>query len=133
MTKKVGRPLKFTDAKDMEEAINKYFEICDQTKEPYTISGICLALGMTRETLRQYAKIEKFSDLIKMAKLQVENRYEKRALTDDKPAGAIFLLKAHFGYSDRINLEHGMSEGSPKTKLTVEFIESNETPAPDKV
>ena len=72
-----GRPNKITEKKELQEKIDKYFKECDNKSEPYTITGLCIALDICRDTLCEYAKKEEFSDTIKKAKLRVENYLEK--------------------------------------------------------
>ena len=100
MTKK-GRPKKYNDVETMEEKINKYFKECELKQEPYTITGLCLALNICRDTLSEYMKNEEFSDTIKKAKLKVENYLEKHLITDSSTTGIIFNLKNNFGWKDK--------------------------------
>lgn len=105
---KAGRPKKYTEAELMKQKIDEYFKKCDNEREPYTVTGLCLALDITRETLNQYLKNEQFSDTIKKAKLKVENYLEKHLITDSSTTGIIFNLKNNFGWKDKqenINVE----------------------------
>ena len=77
-----GRPPKYTEAEIMQQKIDKYFADCVRNKEPYTITGLCIALDLCRDTLSEYMKKEEFSDTIKKAKLKVENYLEKHLITD---------------------------------------------------
>ncbi len=121
---KVGRPLKFQSLTDLEEAINKFFTDCDVNKEPYTITGLALALDTTRQSLCDYEKREEFTDTLKKAKARVENYAEKR-LFEGQPTGAIFALK-NYGWSDKQDINLGGQEDNPvQTKVTVEFIKPN--------
>lgn len=100
MTKK-GRPKKYKDVEVMKEKIDEYFKECEQKQEPYTITGLCIALDICRDTLCEYAKKEEFSDTIKKAKLRVENYLEKHLITDNGTTGIIFNLKNNFGWRDK--------------------------------
>ena len=60
-----GRPKKYTEAEIMQQKIDKYFADCVRNKEPYTITGLCIALDLCRDTLSEYMKKEEFSDTIK--------------------------------------------------------------------
>src|SRR4051794_34581940 len=88
------RPLIFETPADLQQAIDAYFDMCDPHKEeqlveagvnkrgetiwekrevmtqqlPYTISGLANALGVTRQTLLNYADREEFFDSIDEAK-----------------------------------------------------------------
>ena len=90
---KAGRPKKYTQVELMQQKIDTYFKKCDNEHDPYTVTGLCLALDITRETLSQYLKNSEFSDTIKKAKLKVENYLEKRLITDTSTTGIIFNLK----------------------------------------
>lgn len=98
---KKGRPKKYNDVETMEEKISKYFKECELKQEPYTITGLCLALNICRDTLSEYMKNEEFSDTIKKAKLKVENYLEKHLITDSSTTGIIFNLKNNFGWKDK--------------------------------
>ena len=62
---KAGRPKKYKSVKLMKEKIDMYFEMCDEKNEPYTVTGLCLALDICRDTLLEYSKDKLFSDTIK--------------------------------------------------------------------
>ena len=118
---KVGRPLKFESVEEMEKLINAYFESCFKEDaetgeveqiEPFTVTGLALAVGTDRKGLCEYAEREEFSNTIKKAKAFIENYAEKSALTSRNPAGAIFILKNH-GWSDTQKLELTGADGGP--------------------
>lgn len=117
-----GRPKKYTEVELMQEKINKYFKECDNKNEPYTVTGLCLALDMTRETLREYLKNEQFSDTIKKAKLRVENYLEKHLITDNSATGIIFNLKNNFGWTDKQQVEHSGNINNPFEGLSTEEL-----------
>ena len=117
-----GRPKKYIEAELMQEKINKYFKECDNKNEPYTVTGLCLALDMTRETLREYLKNEQFSDTIKKAKLRVENYLEKHLITDNSATGIIFNLKNNFGWTDKQQVEHSGNINNPFEGLSTEEL-----------
>lgn len=108
-----GRPKKYTEAEMMQQKIDKYFADCVRNKEPYTITGLCIALDLCRDTLSEYMKKEEFSDTIKKAKLKVENYLEKHLITDSSTTGIIFNLKNNFGWKDKqenINVDTSYEE-----------------------
>lgn len=96
-----GRPVKFSDSKKMEEILNKYFE--ETPEDKITLTGIILALDITKETFYQYAQKEGFKEIINKARLRVENSYEND-LRDKGRAGDIFALK-NFGWKDKTETE----------------------------
>lgn len=110
---KKGRPKKYKEADEMNEKIEKYFERCNKTGEPYTITGLCIALDICRDTLCEYIKREEFADTIKKAKLKVENYLERHLITDNSTTGIIFNLKNNFGWKDKqenINIDTSYEE-----------------------
>lgn len=113
MQNKRGRPKKYTEVQVMQQKINKYFADCVENKEPYTVTGLCIALDLCRDTLSEYMKKEEFSDTIKKAKLKVENYLEKHLITDSSTTGIIFNLKNNFGWKDKqenINVDTSYEE-----------------------
>ena len=98
-----GRPLKYKDATEVQRLIDKYFQECDETGTPYTITGLAMALEMSREGVIRYENKDEFRDTIKKAKQKVENSYELRLIKNGR-AGEIFALK-NFGWTDRQETE----------------------------
>jgi hypothetical protein len=110
---------KYPDDKILIDKIDKYFDLCDLGRvkldkdgneivkiKPYTISGLCLYLDITRETLNEYSKTKEHSDTIKKARLRVESWLEERALTNEvNTISAIFNLKNNFGWKDKTEVE----------------------------
>lgn len=101
---KVGRPLKFKTPQEIDVIAKEFFKNCDENDEPYTITGLALALDTTRDTLIDYQNRDEFSDTIKRLKLIVENDYEK-ALRKHGRAGDIFGLK-NFGWKDKTEVDN---------------------------
>lgn len=113
-----GRPLKFKTLQDLDAAIHGYFVACEEKGKPLSITGLSLALDMTRETLLRYEERAEFSDTIKLAKTRVENFYEER-LPYSNAAGPIFALK-NFGWKDSQDLNHGNQDDKPfKAEVSV--------------
>lgn len=105
---KGGRPKKYTEVEVMQQKIDKYFDKCDKNKEPYTITGLALALDLDRKSINNYAKDSEFFLTIKKAKLKVENYLEKYLIVGGNSTGTIFNLKNNFGWKDKqenINVE----------------------------
>lgn len=103
-TRKVGRPLKIDSADELEKLVNEYFEKTAETK--ITITGLCLYLGLTKETFYEYAKREEYKDILNRARLMVENSYEM-SLRENGRTGDIFALK-NFGWQDKMEVENNM-------------------------
>lgn len=122
MSKKRGRPKAYTEVEIMQKKIDQYFEECYKNNEPYTITGLCIALDICRDTLSEYMKKEEFSDTIKKAKLKVENYLEKHLITDSSTTGIIFNLKNNFGWSDKQQVEHSGNINNPFSELSTEEL-----------
>lgn len=111
-----GRPLKFTTPRDLQEAIDTYFNSCltpalnedgscqtdkngnviyEQIK-PYTITGLAVALDTNRQTLLTYAERADFSDIIARAKEKCENYAEMSLFDRNKARGAEFVLNTSY-------------------------------------
>ena len=105
-----GRPLKYT-LEEMVEKIDAYFAKCDAEDEPYTVTGLALALGTDRKTLINYENRDEFFHTIKTAKTRVENYAEKK-LYGNNATGPIFALK-NFDWSDKREVDN-------KTDMKVE-------------
>lgn len=101
-----GRPPKYKTKEEMQEKIDKYFAQCDLDKEPYTVTGLALALELDRKALINYGENEEFSNTLKKAKLKVENWLEKNLITGQGNAtGIIFNLKNNYGYKDKQEID----------------------------
>lgn len=102
----MGRPLKFESPEAMQELIDAYFKRCDIEEEPYTITGLALALDTDRHTLINYGNKEEFFHTIKKAKLRVEN-YAEKLLVSGKGnvTGVIFSMKNNYGWKDKTEQE----------------------------
>lgn len=108
-----GRPPFYDTPEQLQEAVDAYFASCADEKEVITVTGLALHLGFSsRQGLGDQEKRGvAFSDIIKKAKLRVENAYEK-CLQRDKPTGAIFALK-NMGWRDMQEREISGKDGAP--------------------
>lgn len=125
---KVGAPPKYKTVKEMQEAIDKYFEDCngkilkDDNGEPYldkygnpiiydrkplTITGLALALGFnSRQALLNYQAKPEFHDAVTRAKAVVERYAEERLYDKDGANGAKFSLANNFeGWREKQQIE----------------------------
>lgn len=126
MSKKIGRPLKYKTAEDMQKVIDKYFEDCDNyhfktydengneiykhAPKPYTITGLALALDLCRQDLLNYQGKKEFHDTVKRAKQRCENYAEEQLFRQGNCAGVIFNLKNNYGYKDKQEVEAEVSQ-----------------------
>lgn len=98
-----GRPPKFDEPEEMQDAIDEYFETLSVSGEafpiPPTVSGLAYHLGMSTEALRNYESKDRFLATVKRAKQRIE-MYLERRLYGNSPTGAIFNLKNNFKWKD---------------------------------
>ena len=115
---------------ELETKINEYFnqrEILKEVKEniiykPKTIEGLACFLGITRATLNNYEKDEKFSELIILAKDRCSQDLVNHSLVGTYNANvSLFLLKNNHGYKDSIELEN---KGISRIEITRAVINS---------
>ena len=122
MAKKGGRPKKYTEVEIMQQKIDKYFKECDKNNEPYTITGLALALDLDRKSINNYAKDSGFFPTIKKAKLRVENYLEKHLIMDSSATGIIFNLKNNYDWTDRKELQHSGNINNPFEGLSTDEL-----------
>lgn len=115
---KAGRPPNWTTSEELQEDIDKYFNLTPQ--DEWTITGLALALDTSRQTLLDYEEKDEFSDTVKKAKLKVENGYEKD-LKKHGRSGTIFALK-NFDWRDKS--EQDITSGGEKVnQVLVKFLD----------
>ena len=75
-----GNPRKYKNVEELQKGIDAYFEECDAKGEPYTVTGLALALDIDRSTLLRYEKEfeEDYRVTVKKAKTKVENNIETK-------------------------------------------------------
>ena len=99
---KIGRPVVFETHEDLENAIDGYFEAFSAEGRPLTVLGMCVHIGICRDTLIEYGKKSvEFSDTVKKAKGIIEAYAEECLFTNKNTAGIIFNLKNNFGWKDK--------------------------------
>lgn len=91
---KAGQPPKYRTEEALRDKIEEYFDLCRQSKDLPEKAGLCLYLGITRETLSQYRN-HKYPDAVKSADLYIESCWVRR-LNHQAAVGAIFYLKNAF-------------------------------------
>lgn len=109
----VGRPLAYKTVKELQDAIDLYFETDayinlgaaeEGQEQPKmyapTMAGLALSLGIDRKTLTNYAHKDEFFPAIKKARSRVEVALEQR-LYGNNVTGVIFNLKNNFDWSDK--------------------------------
>lgn len=101
-----GKPRAYS-AEAFKKKVEEYFRkggrpIKDTGIKLYTLSGLCLYLGIHRDTFADYARRAEYSDTIKKAREEVENCIEELSLIGViEKTSAIFNLKNNFGWKDK--------------------------------
>ena len=120
---KGGRPPLFKTYKELQEAINDYFNKGIKKRkvligkapnqqaieiEIPTITGLCYFIGF--ESRQSFYRLEdnlEFSYTIKRARLFIEKEYEEQ-LSVGNTIGAIFALK-NMGWADKTEIDHNVN------------------------
>lgn len=128
-----GKPKEWENADSLKNDIQAYFDSVDKspylinevagkdpvimevpTQRPYTIEGLALHLGVTRQTLLNYQKAEgyeEFFDVLTWAKQVITNQLVTMALVGAVKEGfAKFLLSNNTEYKDRQEIDHTVSD-----------------------
>ena len=110
----MGRPAHYTEAGQLEAAIQEYFAF-DGKK---TITGLAYHLGFeSRQSLYDYEQKGDFSYIIKRSRLKVEMMYEEN-LTENNCTGSIFALK-NMGWKDNARHEHTGADGKDLIPINI--------------
>lgn len=119
--RKIGRPRKFESVEEFIDKAEQYFNDCETNNEPLTITGLCIALGTTRDVLMDYQNKQEYSNTIKYYKQIIENAYEKRLINRGN-SGDIFALK-NFGWQDKQEIVQTTNNKADLSGLTTEQIQ----------
>ena len=87
---------------------------CGKNKSrPYTLSGLCLALGITKSTFYSLRQNKSYCESVEMAILKIEAYIEEGGVSGDI-AGAVALaeLKENFGW--------GEEKASPSVEIVLD-------------
>lgn len=105
---RVSKNRKYKNAEEMKVVIDDYFNMCNDNRRPYTVSGLARHLGLTRKTLLEYQnKYEgEYAELIEDAKTRIEEFVESCLFKNGIATGTIFNLKNNFGWNDKQEVEH---------------------------
>lgn len=90
------------------EKIEKFFN--ETPIDEITITGLCIFLGMNKDTFYEYNKRPEYKPITEMARLRVEHAYEL-SLRKYGRAGDIFALK-NFGWRDKQEVSVGAGDFS---------------------
>jgi len=139
----MARPLKFKTPKELKDAIEEYFDYCDNrlvqgydnktneqfayiSPEPYTMSGLAYSIGLSRQGVLEYKRKDGFSDTIKRARERVEADVERR-MNDKRTftAGLIFNAINNFGWKQKS--ETDITSGGEKLDSLVVIKDGSKT------
>ena len=93
-----------SDRKQVEERIMYYFRTCIEQDIKPGVAGLCLALGISRQTWQVWGagKARDYKDIVERSRLLMESILEQYMLNGKiNPVTGIFMLKNHFGYRDQ--------------------------------
>jgi len=126
---RVKKRRKFENPDILQEVINFYFDTCDEEDEPYTITGLCLAVGITKQTFYNYMRGGPVSDVIRQARMIIEHQLELTLRQGGNQSSTIFGLK-NLGWADRMDLN---TQPSPEdNKWTIEVVSPGDKIDPEK-
>ena len=109
---KIGRPPAIKSPDDLDKAINEYFAQCYADDDIFTIIGLCVYMGVSKDTMNVYSKMPEFSDSYKKAMSLAEKALVNGSLTGKYNAAvSIFMLKNNYGYKDKQETEHSGAVG----------------------
>ena len=101
----VWKPLKWETPEELIGLINVYLELTPI--EEYTVTGLCLSIWASKQLLIDYEKRDLFKEIVKEAKLIVENSYEL-SLRKNWRTWDIFALK-NFWWVDKQEIDNNHS------------------------
>lgn len=119
---------KYTSQEQIEKVINDYFDnacfdykIVDgqQTNEryqsrPYTITGLCLHLGVSKQCFYEMINRDDIGDSLKKARMRIENYTEEQLFrSNGNVTGIIFNLKNNYNWVDKKEIENNYPNGVP--------------------
>ena len=119
---KIGRPLKYKNKEEIDQAIRAYFERCEEIGKPLTMSGLAVWLDMDRRSLVNYGNREEFFLSIKRARAMIEASTEERMLMNElNVTGAIFSLKNNYGWVEKQEIKE-----EADNKITISWEEDED-------
>lgn len=116
--------LKYKSEEELSKGIEEYFEDCKKREKPYTMSGLAVWLGITRQTLVNYSHKDKFFPLIKKAKEKVQAQIEENTLDGTfNTTFAIFSLKANYKWDDGNKVEINVNK--PRVEKVEDVVDNS--------
>ena len=115
-----GRPPIYNEPDELLEPAYKYFGECVDVGKIPTIAGLSNALNMTRKTLHDYGKKDKFCYTVNRLRTIIEEAWENALIGGG--AGAIFWNKVNAGYEDKTVVDENLNI---KTGKIIAYIPEN--------
>lgn len=132
------------DNAQVSQRIGEYFQICEQREMKPSLSGMAMALGVDRETVRRWAigaipsKPKDVCGTIKKA-YQILNFMIEEYMQNGKinPVSGIFLMKNNFGYADKsevvVTPNNPLGEQKDRAEIEARYRESIAAPSGDEI
>lgn len=126
-----GRPPKYATPQELQEAIDAYFLEIDTYNaqntpltRPYTMTGLAMAIDLTRQGLIEYSQKKDggFSDSIRRAKSKVERFNEEQLYRTGQVTGVIFNLTNNFDWKHKSETDL-TTKGQPINNLNEKDME----------
>ena len=111
-----GRPPKYDSSDTLDKRIVAYIKRCDKNGSMPNKAGLCVWLGISRDTYNEYKK--KFPDTLKAVEAFIEDAWVQR-LAATAATGAIFYLKNAFKEHYRDRTETDITTQSLPFNLTI--------------
>ena len=129
-----GAPPKYSEPETLQAKVNEYFDHCDSGRQveeltkrgdvvaynkrrPYTVEGLSNWLDITRETLNEYGKTPKFSDIISRARAKIKQQWIEMGLDNTYNAKMAALCLAAHDPQYRINQDNTLN-----VRLSIEDV-----------
>jgi hypothetical protein len=127
-------PIDHTDTAQVANRMTWYFTRCCELDTKPSVSGLSLALGITRETLYRWSRginLKQNQEVTRKAYLLLESIWEDYMLNGKvHPATGIFLGKNHFGYKDETEVvvtpNNKLGDQSDIEQLSKRYIDETE-------
>ena len=120
-------PIDISDPAQVEERMLSYFETCANNGMRPCVSGLCNRIGIHRNTFLAWCtgreRKTTHQELALKAKSYMEELTETLMLNNDiNVVAGIFLLKNHFGYTDKTELSIDTSNSIIEPKSMDEIM-----------
>ena len=88
-----------------------------------TLPGLCLLLGITDNTFRNYAKRPEYKEICELVMTILKSYWEQQAGQIGNTRGAQFILACNFGYTDDAQVRMLQEERAKKTETPATLSE----------